>query len=35
MKLPAEIESALEPLMSGYGGIGSVELLDMPRVVAD
>jgi hypothetical protein len=35
MKLPAEIESALEPLMSGYGGIGSVELLATPRLVAD
>jgi hypothetical protein len=35
MKLPAEIESALEPLMSGYGGIGSVEFLAMPRLVAD
>lgn len=35
MKLPAEIESALEPLMSEHGGIGSVELLAMPRLVAD
>src|SRR5215203_3295329 len=35
MKLPPEIESAVQPLMSEHGGIGSVELLALPRLVAD
>ena len=32
MKLPSEIESAVQPLMSAHGGIGSVELLALPRL---
>jgi hypothetical protein len=35
MKLPSEIASAVEPLMGAQGGIGSVEFLPLPRLVAD
>jgi hypothetical protein len=34
-KLPPEIETAVQPLMSAQGGIGSVEFLDLPRLVPD
>ena len=35
MKLSTEIESVLEPLMRERGGIGSVEFMGTPRLVAD
>ena len=35
LKLPVEIESAVQPLMNAHGGIGSVELLALPRLVPD
>jgi hypothetical protein len=35
MKLPREIESAVQPLMTAHGGIGSVEFLPLPRRIAD
>jgi len=35
MKLPPEIESAIQPLMSPLGGIGSVASLALPRLVPD
>jgi hypothetical protein len=35
MKLPPEIESAVASLMVDYGGVGSIELMAVPRLVAD
>jgi hypothetical protein len=35
MKLPPEIESAVQSLMTAHGGIGSVEFLPLPRRIAD
>ncbi|MCE9660679.1 MAG: aminoglycoside phosphotransferase family protein [Burkholderiales bacterium] len=35
MKLPEEIESAVESLMEPHGGIGGVEFLALPRLVPD
>ncbi len=35
MKLPPEIESAVASLMVDQGGVGSIELMAVPRLVAD
>jgi hypothetical protein len=35
MKLPPEIESAVASLMVDKGGVGSIELMAVPRLVAD